>query len=138
MERQAPTMRSTNNALYPAVEIKDILIEAQPHLPLYKQRFIASTSSGHANEQMTKSMQHFKRRNIDLTRNTRTEKQTAPFCPRGRGFYSTEKKSHDGFLYESMLNPQTRQGILQMSMPITDPRGGKAQRNESSIRFETS
>lgn len=50
MEKQAPTMRSTNKALYPAVEIRDILIEAQPHLPLYRQRLTAVTSSGHAND----------------------------------------------------------------------------------------
>ena len=114
MEKQAPTMRSTNKALYPAVEIRDILIEAQPHLPLYRQRLTDVTSSGHANDQMTKSMQHFKRRNIELTRTTRNEnqKETAPYCPRGRGFYSTEKRSHDGFLHESMINPQTRKSIL--------------------------
>ena len=33
---------------------------------------------------------------------------TNPYCPRGKGIFSTEKKSCDSYLQESLFNPKTR------------------------------
>ena len=52
MEKSAPVPRSQYRASYPAVEIKDILIEATPQLPRYTLRWLGNSESRVANKRM--------------------------------------------------------------------------------------
>jgi len=85
---------------------------------------------------MQQSLQHFKRRNIVVTEPKQPFQITKPYCPRGKGVFSTEKKHHDSYLSESMHNPLTRSGTLKASLPIFDPRGGFQIRNETSFNYK--
>jgi hypothetical protein len=67
MIQHAPTSRSQYRAAYPAVEIKDILIEATPQYPRYSLRWLGNSESRNSNKNMQQSLQHFKRRNIVVT-----------------------------------------------------------------------
>ena len=106
------------------VEIKDILIEAAPQLPRYSLRWLGNSESRHANSAMQHNLTQFKRRNIVVTEPKQPFQITKPYCPKGKGIFSTEKKSHDSYLHESFSNPKNRNSTLKTSIPVQDPRGG--------------
>jgi hypothetical protein len=122
MEKEAPVPRTTYRARFTPVEIKDILIEKQPHYPRYDKTWFGDSQYRTANKKFQKALKEFTERKIVITEPKRPFQITKPYCPRGRGFFSTEKKSGDNFLAKSLYSPQTRSGMLKASMPIVDPR----------------
>lgn len=136
MEKQAPVPRSTYKTRFEPLEIQDILIEKQPHYPRYDKTWFGDSQYRTANQQMQKSMRDFRDRKIVITEPKRPFQITKPLCPRGRGFFSTEKKSGDNFVAKSLYSPHTRSGMLKASMPIVDPRSSFQIRNQSSFKYE--
>lgn len=98
MEKQAPIPRSSYRASYAPLEIKGKLIEATPQYPIYSLSWLGNSESRHANGRMLQSVKHFKSNNLVITEPKKPFQITNPYCPRGKGIFSTEKKSCDSYL----------------------------------------
>ena len=67
MGQKVPIPRSSYQAKFFPVEIKDILIEARPRYPHYSLRWLGNSEYRHANKKREEVHQHFKKENIVVT-----------------------------------------------------------------------